>query len=191
MWQLWWRGVAAWAVLVSGLAAAEPRPNVLVILADDLGYSDLGCYGGEIETPHLDSLARGGLRFTAARGELRHNTGHVIDVVPTILELAGASRLPADAPQAPGRSLVPAFGKDGTVQRPDLWWLHDGHRAIRVGDWKLVSPKGGAWELYDLKTDRTETVDLADKHPDRVRQLAVRWKQRMQEYRALALSESP
>ena len=127
----------------------------------------------------------------AARGELRHNTGHVIDVVPTILELAGASRLPADAPQAPGRSLVPAFGKDGTVQRSDLWWLHDGHRAIRVGDWKLVSPKGGAWELYDLKTDRTETVDLADKHPDRVRQLAVRWKQRMQEYRALALSESP
>ncbi|GIS59734.1 MAG: hypothetical protein CM1200mP2_19590 [Planctomycetaceae bacterium] len=57
-------GVAAWAVLVSGLAAAEPRPNVLVILADDLGYSDLGCYGGEIETPPLDSLARGGLRFT-------------------------------------------------------------------------------------------------------------------------------
>ena len=57
-------GVVAWAVLVSGLAAAEPRPNVLVILADDLGYSDLGCYGGEIETPHLDSLARGGLRFT-------------------------------------------------------------------------------------------------------------------------------
>ena len=127
----------------------------------------------------------------AARGELRHNTGHVIDVVPTILELAGASRLPADAPQAPGRSLVPAFGKDGTVQRSDLWWLHDGHRAIRVGDWKLVASKGGAWELYDLKTDRTETVDLADKHPDRVRQLAVRWKQRMQEYRALALSESP
>ena len=73
----------------------------------------------------------------------------------------------------------------------DSWWLHDGHRAIRVGDWKLVASKGGAWELYDLKTDRTETVDLADKHPDRVRQLAVRWKQRMQEYRALALSESP
>ena len=64
VWKLWWMGVAPWAVLVSGLAAAEPRPNVLVILADDLGYSDLGCYGGEIETPHLDSLARGGLRFT-------------------------------------------------------------------------------------------------------------------------------
>ena len=44
--------------------AGPPRPNILLILADDLGYSDLGCYGGEIETPHLDSLAQSGLRFT-------------------------------------------------------------------------------------------------------------------------------
>ena len=40
-----------------------PRPNILVILADDLGYSDLGCYGGEIHTPNLDALAAGGVRF--------------------------------------------------------------------------------------------------------------------------------
>src|SRR5207302_8182366 len=45
-------------------AAAAGRPNVVVILADDLGYSDLGCYGGEIRTPNLDGLAAGGLRFT-------------------------------------------------------------------------------------------------------------------------------
>ena len=45
------------------LAAAE-RPNILLILCDDLGYSDLGCYGGEIQTPHLDRLAAGGMRFT-------------------------------------------------------------------------------------------------------------------------------
>ena len=43
---------------------AEPRPNVIVILSDDVGYSDLGCFGGEIATPHLDALAAGGLRFT-------------------------------------------------------------------------------------------------------------------------------
>ena len=58
------------SVFLSGLVwytvslSAESRPNVLLILVDDLGYSDLGCYGGEIATPHLDRLAENGLRFT-------------------------------------------------------------------------------------------------------------------------------
>jgi arylsulfatase A-like enzyme len=52
----------AWAAAAG--AADAPRPNILVILADDLGFSDLGCYGGEIPTPRLDTLAEGGLRFT-------------------------------------------------------------------------------------------------------------------------------
>src|SRR6185503_13024680 len=42
----------------------DHRPNIVVILADDMGFSDLGCYGGEIRTPNLDKLAGGGLRFT-------------------------------------------------------------------------------------------------------------------------------
>src|SRR5579884_4529275 len=49
----------------SGLAGEPARkPNILIILADDMGFSDLGCYGGEIKTPNLDQLARNGLRFT-------------------------------------------------------------------------------------------------------------------------------
>ena len=51
-------------VAVSGSASAASKPNILLIVADDLGFSDLGCYGGEIETPHLDRLARGGVRLT-------------------------------------------------------------------------------------------------------------------------------
>src|SRR5580704_11052049 len=50
------------AVLCAGVPAQ--RPNIMIILADDLGWSDLGCYGGEIRTPTLDALAKGGLRFT-------------------------------------------------------------------------------------------------------------------------------
>lgn len=54
-------------VLCGQLSAAEPpiqKPNILVILADDLGFSDIGCYGSDIRTPNLDGLAKGGLRFT-------------------------------------------------------------------------------------------------------------------------------
>ena len=46
------------------VAADDKRPNILVIMADDMGFSDIGCYGGEIQTPNLDRLAAEGLRFT-------------------------------------------------------------------------------------------------------------------------------
>ena len=53
------------AALAAPLHAADPtRPNIIVVMADDMGWSDIGCYGGEIRTPHIDSLARDGLRFT-------------------------------------------------------------------------------------------------------------------------------
>src|SRR5688500_4408978 len=52
------------AFLVSDDQPTAKRPNVVIILADDLGFSDVGCYGGEIETPNLDRLAAGGLRYT-------------------------------------------------------------------------------------------------------------------------------
>ncbi len=56
--------ILGWLLLLAGLAAACERPNILLIVADDLGYSDLGCYGGEIATPNLDGLAENGLRLT-------------------------------------------------------------------------------------------------------------------------------
>lgn len=51
-------------LLISTVTQASTKPNIVLIMADDIGYSDLGCFGGEIETPNLDSLATGGLRFT-------------------------------------------------------------------------------------------------------------------------------
>lgn len=127
----------------------------------------------------------------AARGELRRTPAHVIDVVPTILELAGGQsagqfdRQPAPAP--PGKSLVPALADDCLIARDRLWWLHEGNRAIRVGDWKLVAAgEQGRWELYDLSTDRGEIHNLIDEHPDLARDLEQRWQQQFQETRELA-----
>jgi len=69
--------------------------------------------------------------------------------------------------------------KGGTREgHKELCWATGGCRAVRAGQWKVVSPKGGKpWELYDLANDRAETHDLASKSPGRTRDLAARWEQ--------------
>ena len=141
---------------------------------------------GGIATPLIVHWPRG----IAARGELRRNPGHVIDLEPTILEVAKASRPKTwegqPVPEPPGKSLVAAFARDGTVPHEALWWEHEGNRALRAGDWKLVAARDGPWELYDLASDRAETRDLARERPGTVRELARRWEQRRDEFLALA-----
>jgi arylsulfatase len=114
-----------------------------------------------------------------ARGELRRTPAHVIDIVPTLLDVCGIEK-PAvwqgkPIPPAPGRSLVPAFAADVTVKRELLWWLHEGNRAIRAGHWKLVAAKDDPWELYDLRTDRAESNNLAGQQPAKAKELAALW----------------
>jgi len=124
-----------------------------------------------------------------ARGELRHDASHFIDIAPTVMELAGASwpdRIDgAKVPPKPGLSLVPAFARDGAVCHESLWWCHTGHRAIRMGDWKLVARQDGPspWELYDLKTDRSESRNVAEKHPDVVEHLSQTWESMAERFR--------
>ena len=67
----WCMMAAVLAVAVVMPVAKAAPPNVVVILADDLGFSDLGSYGGEIDTPHLDRLAAGGLRFASHHSQSR------------------------------------------------------------------------------------------------------------------------
>ncbi len=144
---------------------------------------------GGISTPLIAHWPRG----IAAHGELRHNPGHLIDIVPTILEVTGGKRFETwegqPVPPAPGKSLVPAFAKDGSVSREYLWWLHEKNRAIRVGDWKLVAAgEKNSWELYDLSTDRGEQNNLADKMPGKSRELEQLWTNATDEFRTLATS---
>src|SRR5438477_8994833 len=60
-------GLIALALAPAALRAADPRPNVVLVLVDDLGWTDVGCYGSDFyRTPHIDRLARDGVRFTQA-----------------------------------------------------------------------------------------------------------------------------
>lgn len=129
-----------------------------------------------------------------AKGERRNNPGHIIDIVPTILEVAGAEPFTTWAdepvPPSPGRSLLPVFTKDLSVRHDYIWWYHEANRAVRVGDWKLVAAGDEApWELYDLSRDRTERKNLATEMPEKVRELERTWKEKMEAFRALALED--
>jgi arylsulfatase A-like enzyme len=130
---------------------------------------------GGISTPLIAHWPKG----ISAKNELRSTPAHMIDIVPTILEIVGIEKPKQwqgqPIPEAPGKSLLPAFGKDEVITRDSLWWLHDGNRAVRVGDWKLVAAEGDPWELYDLKTDRAEQHNLAAKMPEKANELEQAW----------------
>ena len=146
---------------------------------------------GGISTPLVVHWPQG----IKARGEFRRTPAHMVDIVPTILEVAGIEK-PTEwegekIPQAPGKSLVPAFAEDVTVRRDSLWWLHEGNRAIRAGDWKLVAAKGDPWELYDLRKDRAESNNLAGDRPEKVKELESLWNQQLEAYSQLASQTAP
>ncbi len=131
---------------------------------------------GGVSTPLVVHWPKG----ISAKGELRHDIGHVVDIVPTLLEVAGVKpEVPAGDPPFPGRSIAPAFAKDGSAPRDYVFFNHSGNRALRMGDYKIVSSnkKPGGWSLYNLATDRCEMVDLSAQQPDRVSTMAARWQQ--------------
>jgi arylsulfatase len=163
---------------------------------------------GGISTPLIAHWPKG----IEAHDELRHDPTHLIDIVPTVLALAGGQAPKrwngVAVPAAPGRSLVPAFTGGGRVTHDYLWWMHEGSRALRQGDWKIVSSAPRArwtvgrianpppenwteafqvpWELYDLRTDRAEHHDLAATCPDKVRAMAQLWLKEYEHARKLS-----
>jgi arylsulfatase A-like enzyme len=145
---------------------------------------------GGIATPFIAHWPKG----IAAKNELRHSVAHVIDIAPTVLELAGAEvKAGSGGPPFPGRSFAPAFAKDGAPLHEAVWFYHEGNRGLRQGDWKIVHAIGtrafpfvgpaaaaedarpGDWALYNLARDRAEQHDLAKEHPDRVRAMSALW----------------
>ncbi len=131
---------------------------------------------GGIATPLIAHWPAG----IEAKNQLRPQPAHLIDIMATCVDVAGATPLKElnGKPILPleGRSLVPAFvGKP--IKRDALFWEHEGNAAVRVGDMKLVrAGRNGAWELYDLAKDRTEQNDLAAEQPAKRKELVAKWR---------------
>ncbi|MEP9361012.1 arylsulfatase [Sphingomonas sp. KR3-1] len=113
------------------------------------------------------------------RGTLVREPGHLIDVMPTLVEVMGATYPKSfnghEIVPMQGRSMVPAFsGKPLTRDKP-IFWEHEGNRAVRDGEWKLVARFLKPWQLFDMNKDRAEMHDLAAAQPERVKKMAKQW----------------
>jgi arylsulfatase len=123
---------------------------------------------GGISTPSIVHWPAG---LKARAGGVNHQPWHFIDVLPTLASVAGAKA----PPETQGVNLAPMLA-GRRVNRGPLFWEHEGSRAVRDGKWKITAlyPKG-EWELYDIDADRTEQVNLAAQHPERVKRMAAQW----------------
>jgi arylsulfatase A-like enzyme len=117
-----------------------------------------------------------------SRGKLTHQPGHVVDVMSTLVDIAGANYPKTfngkQIKPAPGKSLMPTFRNPQEVKERTLFWEHETHAAIRQGNWKLVTEnatQAEAWELYDMSKNRTETDNVATQMPNRVKGMRKKW----------------
>ena len=135
-------------------------------------------YEGGISTPCIAHWPRG--IDAALNGSFVRELSHLIDVMPTLLELTG-TKYPASyhgnkLVALPGRSFAPVFrGRNLGNRAAPLYWEHQGNRAVRTETWKLVQNWGHPWNLYAMATDRSETNDMAAAQAERVFQMAAQW----------------
>lgn len=112
-------------------------------------------------------------------GTIVRQSAHLVDVMPTFADVAGAA-IPTEFPgrqlrPVSGQSLRPIF-EGGSVQRDQpIHFLFASDRGLREGDWKAVSFRSEAWELYNIAQDRTELNNLADQHPERLAAMVDKW----------------
>jgi len=133
-------------------------------------------YEGGICTPFIVHWPA---RLKGMENTVNRGVAHVIDILPTCLELANAN-YPSSihglkTSTYAGESLIPLiYGKINSTH-DTLFWEHEGGRAIRIGNWKMASLKDQKWELFNLEKDKTEINDLSSQYPDRVEDMNKLW----------------
>jgi len=126
---------------------------------------------GGISTPLVAHWPKG----IKSKNTWAKDPSHLIDLMATCLDL-GKATYPEGKIPVEGISLVPTFSGKSLKRGKPIYFEHEGNRAVRDGDWKLVA-KGvnSKWELYNIPNDRTEMSNLADTHPDRVKKMAAQY----------------
>jgi arylsulfatase len=155
--------VASFLLLAPSIAPAAERPNILLIMADDLGFADLGCYGSEIETPNLDRLAAEGLRFTQFYNTAKCHSSRVSLLTGLYCDQAGSTKLSRGATIAEVLSEAGYFtamvGKWHLSKQPtdfgfDRYWGHlSGATNYFTGD-KSFRLNGRVWEVPETLNGR-------------------------------------
>ncbi len=110
-----------------------------------------------------------GLRVKA--GTIIHDPSHIIDLLPTAIAVSGAEYI--GTLSLPGVDLINQLNNGGAERT--LFFEHQGHRAVREGNWKLVAFDDKPWELYDFSVDRAELNDLSKTHPEKVKIMEAAW----------------
>lgn len=133
-------------------------------------------YEGGCHTPLIIHWPKG---LKVKPGSVTQQAGHVMDIMPTCLELAG-TKYPSqydghNLTALDGKSLLPILAGGERKEHERIFFEHMGGRAVREGNWKLVALKDEQWRLYNLSKDRTETHDLALDYPEKVQAMSVEW----------------
>lgn len=134
-------------------------------------------YEGGVNTPFIAYWPKG---IKQKKGSFIQQPGHVMDLMPTVLELAGA-KYPSEydgnkITPVQGISLVPLLKGKKQEGHDVLFNEHYGAKSVRTTEWKLVAANGKPWELYRIEEDQTELNNVASKFPEVVKDLEEKWK---------------